>query len=66
MERKKLVKALKELINKEQELYGRYTELADEIADPEFKEMLGHNAYEEFTHLNALLDRYKAYIDQQG
>ena len=61
----KVIETLRLLIDKEQELYRLYIQLAEETDDNELKEVLGYLAYEEFIHLNTILDRYKALVDEK-
>ncbi len=59
-----IIKMLRVVINKEQELYRMYTELAEKDIDEELKETIGHLAYEEFVHLNTIIERYKLLVDE--
>lgn len=59
-----LIEALRGLLDREQELYRSYLLLVEKTDDMELKEIFGHHAYEEFTHLNTLVDRYKELVDE--
>lgn len=65
MDNEELLGKLRELIEREQHLYKEYTKLANQAEDEEIKELLGHMAYEEFSHLTALLENYKSLIDRK-
>jgi hypothetical protein len=58
-----LVEALRKVINEEQDLYRRYIELVDQTDDLELKEIFGHHAFEQFTHLNTMIEKYKDMMD---
>lgn len=65
MDKDELIELLRLLINKEQELYRIYTDLAEKSIHLELKEIIGHLAYEEYIHLNTLLEKYKSLIDEK-
>jgi rubrerythrin len=58
-----LAEALRKVINEEQDLYRRYLMLVDETDDLELKEIFGHHAFEQFTHLNTIIEKYKDMVD---
>jgi hypothetical protein len=63
MDEHELVVALRDLMHREQELYKKYMLLVDATDDLELKEIFGHHAFEGFTHLNAIMERYKEMVD---
>jgi len=65
MDKDELIELLRLLINKEQELYRIYTDLAEKSIQRELKEIIGHLAYEEYIHLSTLLEKYKSLIDEK-
>jgi|GEM_PF-2418046 len=58
-----LASSLRSLIDEEQDLYRRYLELVDQTGDLELQEVFGHHAFEQFTHLNTIIDKYKELMD---
>lgn len=63
MDERELVDALRDLMHREQELYKKYMLLVDATDDLELKEVFGHHAFEGFTHLNSIIERYKELVD---
>ncbi len=63
MDEHELVEALRELMHMEQEIYRKYILLVDATDDLELREVFGHHAFEAFTHLNAIMERYKEIVD---
>jgi hypothetical protein len=63
MDERELIVALRDLMHREQELYKKYVLLVDATDDLELKEIFGHHAFEAFTHLNTIMERYKEMVD---
>jgi hypothetical protein len=63
MDEHELIVALRDLMHREQELYRKYVLLGDATDDLELKEIFGHHAFEAFTHLSTMMERYKELVD---
>jgi len=66
MDEEELLKSLRGLLHKEQELYKQYLVLVDATDDLELKEVFGHNAFEAFTRLKDIMDIYKDMVDERN
>ena len=66
MDEEELLESLRVLLHKEQELYKQYLLLDDATDDLELKEVFGHNAFEAFIRLKAIMDIYKDMIDERN
>ena len=66
MDKEELKGRLKEIAEKEQEIFGMYTRLAEEVEDPDLKDLLGWIAHEVYSHLSTILDMYRKLLDEQG
>jgi rubrerythrin len=60
VDREKLFNAFKLAIEREREAHNLYSHLALEVEDKGLKELFSEFALHEETHLNTLLERYKA------
>ena len=65
MESYYVIERLRHLVEKEQELYGLYSELSVLALDEGLKDMLGHYAHEQYEHLCTMLEKYKCLVDDK-
>ena len=63
MKRDELIETLRSLVDKEQEMYGMYKKLAEEVEDEDLREFFGFMSHEEYSHLNTIMDKYQKLID---
>jgi rubrerythrin len=65
MDKEKLIGNLRNIIDKEQELYDLYISLAEETEDEDIKEFLGLLAHEEYSHICSTTEQYQKCVDQK-
>ncbi len=64
MDKSELLARLRAIVEKEQETYGLYLRLAEDVEDGELKDLLGWIAHEAYSHLNTILEKYQNLSDQ--
>ncbi len=64
MDKSELLERLRDIVEKEQEIYALYTNLANDMDDGELKDLLGWIAHEAYSHLNTIMEKYQNLCDQ--
>jgi len=66
MDRKSLLAAFRTAIDKENEAFTFYEDIAKKTDDPEVKKLFQHFANDEFSHSEALKEMYSSLRDKGG